>query len=592
MIVKMKKATMLCLPSDKESALEKLRELGVMHIEHESRVESDDISKLEQTLNDIERALTIMATRDVQDSSKNKGDLSGREICEKAVKIIETDASLKKELDSLVRDRDRLAPWGNFSQELLEELKTKETNIYLCEGKKEDIDRLPEQVVVEEINEVDGVHYFLVVSHDPLDDKMLPLANIPEGVKLSELEAKITEHKSMIEKNEALLDDLVSYADTLKEYQTEVVEKLEFATNRDGMTDEGTVVHITGFVPKPSVDELTQTAKENGWGLLIVDPSPEDKVPTFIKVPKLFKISKPIFDFMGIAPGYNEVDVSNVFLIFFTIFFGMIIGDGGYGMIFLTCALIGKFKLKGNREAQLGLNLMMVLSLATIGWGLLTGNFFGVDPKNWPSFMQGIEWFKSNQHIQLLCFMIALAHLSIAHIWSAIVQINSPKAIGEIGWLMLIAGAFFIIIDMVVGISILEMMTAVKFLVAPGILLMLLFSVNWKDIGDILNFPFGAMSAFIDSLSYIRLFAVGLSGYYVAKSFNEMGMGLYDMESIIGYVGGTLIIIMGHMLNITLCIMGVLVHGIRLNTLEFSGHMNLEWAGFVFKPFKKLIEQK
>jgi V/A-type H+-transporting ATPase subunit I len=79
-----------------------------------------------------------------------------------------------------------------------------------------------------------------------------------------------------------------------------------------------------------------------------------------------------------------------------------------------------------------------------------------------------------------------------------------------------------------------------------------------------------------------------LAGYQVAKSFNNMGFGIMEMNNIIGYVGGALVIFMGHALNIALCIMGVLVHGIRLNTLEFSGHLNLEWAGVAFKPFKKL----
>jgi len=366
------------------------------------------------------------------------------------------------------------------------------------------------------------------------------------------------------------------------------------------MTDEGAVVHITGYIPKPSEDELTKTAQTNGWGLLILEPSSEDKVPTYVKVPKLFSASKPIFDFIGISPGYHEVDISAFFLIFFTIFFGMIIGDGGYGAIFLAASLFAKFKVK-SKSAQSAINLFTILSVATVAWGFLTGNFFGIvnsaeavaaNPEafQWPAVMSGIEWFKVDQHIQLLCFMIAITHLTIAHGWKLILQINSLKAAGELGWLGLIWGAFFVIAEMVVKMPIVPMQTAAMYLIAPGLLLMLLFSVDWKDVGDILNFPFGALGGFVDLLSYMRLFAVGLSGYYVAVSFNQLGYGMFEAFPG-GMIVGTLIIVFGHTLNIALCAMGVLVHGIRLNTLEFSGHLDLEWAGFVFAPFKKLTNK-
>ena len=598
MIVKMKKATMLCLHSDKESALDKLRDLGVMHVELENRVESDDIASIEQVVAKIDRAAALLSARVVKDSSQKQGNLSGLEICNEAIEIVETDVALKKVLDELVRDRDRLAPWGEFSQDLVADLRAKDVHVYLCAATKEDIAKLPEHVSIHDIHEEGGEHYFLLISHDEMDEQMLPLANIPEGVSLSELNSSIAGYESKIMKNEARLDDLVHYIGTLEEYQKEIHEELEFTTNRDGMIDAGTVVHMTGYVPAPAVDELTQSAKDNGWGILVVEPASDDAVPTYVKVPKMFSASKPIFDFIGISPGYNEVDISSTFLVFFTIFFGMIIGDGGYGAIFLGLSLFAMTKAT-TAAAKRTVNLFTILSVATVGWGFLTGNFFGVVNSaealaagnfQWPAIMGGVEWFKNDQHIQLLCFMIAIVHLSIAHGWKLILQINTLKAVGEIGWLGLIWGAFFVIAEMVVKMPILPMADAGMYLIGPGLLLMLLFSVDWTDIGDILNFPFGALGGFVDLLSYIRLFAVGLSGYYVAVSFNQLGYGMFEAFPG-GMVVGVLVIVFGHMLNIALCAMGVLVHGIRLNTLEFSGHLDLEWAGFVFAPFKKLINK-
>jgi len=597
MIVKMKKVTLLCLPSDKESALEKLRELGVMHTNVTERPDSEDFVKLEQEKKNIEQAIIQLKIRDNEAISAETLTMSGKEVCEKVIELLDKEAILKKQLESLRRDYDRLYPWGNFSLDTLKDIQGSGLHVYLCSGKEQDLQLLPESVIIEEVSEYEENKYFVVISKQQIDEKMLPLATVPEEYSLQELTKLISKSENELEENELTIAKLVGYIPKLEEYQLEVEEELEFVQNKDSMKNEGVIEHISGFVPVTEVDKLNEVAKDNGWGLLIVDPAEDEQVPTLVKVPKIFSVSKPIFDFMGISPGYHEVDCSVVFLIFFTTFFSMIIGDGGYGCLFLTAAIFAKIKLAKNKEAQPPIKLFMLLSISTIIWGFLTGNFFGLvnSPEaaaagqfQWPDFMNGLDWFKSDKNIQFLCFSIAVTHLTIAHLWSAITKINSKAAVGEIGWILLVIGAFFVICDMVVGMPIISMATAGTFLIAPGVVLMLLFSVNWKDIGDILNFPFGVMGGFIDSLSYIRLFAVGLAGYQVAKSFNNMGFGIMEMNNIIGYVGGALVIFMGHALNIALCIMGVLVHGIRLNTLEFSGHLNLEWAGVAFKPFKKL----
>lgn len=106
-----------------------------------------------------------------------------------------------------------------------------------------------------------------------------------------------------------------------------------------------------------------------------------------------------------------------------------------------------------------------------------------------------------------------------------------------------------------------------------------------------LNLPFALIGSFVDVLSYIRLFAVGLSGTYIAENFNKMGgMVLGALPSslyVIGLLGLILIAVFGHILNIALGFLGVLVHAIRLNTLEFSNHMEMQWGGIRYKPFAR-----
>ena len=101
-----------------------------------------------------------------------------------------------------------------------------------------------------------------------------------------------------------------------------------------------------------------------------------------------------------------------------------------------------------------------------------------------------------------------------------------------------------------------------------------------------LGFPFDVISSFVDMLSYIRLFAVGLAGYYLANCFDGMALGMMH-HSWYGAVGGTLVLLFGQLLNVALCALGVLVHGVRLNTLEFSNHLGLRWTGIEFHPLRK-----
>ncbi|HPQ39721.1 MAG TPA: hypothetical protein PLV45_05050 [bacterium] len=269
-------------------------------------------------------------------------------------------------------------------------------------------------------------------------------------------------------------------------------------------------------------------------------------------------------------------------------------GDGGYGLLFLAGTLV--LKRKAGPSAQVAVNLMFLLSFFTVVWGFLTGNFFGIHPSKLPAFMQGIEYFTGpNQqaNTQYFCFLIGAIHLTIGHGIKLSAVINSTMALAQVGWMAIIWGYFFLGASLVTGSIFPEF---AKYLLIGGAGLVILFSVPAKNIlksigGGLGELMGSIVNSFVDVLSYIRLFAVGLSSYYVAVSFNDMGTGIGSAGSgvmaIPLMIVGALVIVFGHTLNIALCGLSVLVHGIRLNTLEFSGHVGLEWAGVPFQAFRK-----
>jgi V/A-type H+-transporting ATPase subunit I len=187
-----------------------------------------------------------------------------------------------------------------------------------------------------------------------------------------------------------------------------------------------------------------------------------------------------------------------------------------------------------------------------------------------------------------LTFIIGAVHLSLGHLIAAIKKINSLTAVAELGWIVVLAGIYFVANSLVLG-------KAMPGITAPLILsgagLILLFANFQKNIikGVLVtlgNLPLDIINSFSDVVSYIRLFAVGMATVIVAASFNEMAVGS-GIDSVIGGILAVIVLVFGHALNITLALMAVLVHGVRLNMLEFSSHVDMQWSGKKYNPFRK-----
>jgi len=274
-------------------------------------------------------------------------------------------------------------------------------------------------------------------------------------------------------------------------------------------------------------------------------------------------------------PGYKEVDVSIYFLIAFALFFAMLVGDAGYGAIFLIVTLL--FRKKVDSQIRF---LMYVLSGSTIIWGVLSGTYFGSEKiaalpffnnliiENIASF--GVDNISFMMH---LSFLIGAIHLTIAHTVRLFQFINSIKALSELGWVSLVWGLFFLTEQLVLGKTAPEWNI---WLFVGGSILVAFFSVEsknfFKSMGvSVANLPLSLISGFSDIVSYVRLFAVGMATAAVASSFNNMIIpdGFSDM-GIIDLIMAAVALFLGHGLNIALALMAVMVHGIRLNMLELE----------------------
>ena len=337
---------------------------------------------------------------------------------------------------------------------------------------------------------------------------------------------------------------------------------------------------------------------------------------------------------MGTVPGYNEYDISGWFLLFFTVFFGMIFGDGGYGLLVTLVSLILILKNKANGKSSPMLSLVFLVGLATVAWGTVTCTWFGLTPEQLPSWLVNLSvtplsnaadfknggqpyrlylsWsdvgLTTGQNLQIFCFTLALLQLSVAHIKGIKRNLKnkSLKVLGEFGSLVQLWGMFYVVLSMVVSSQIFPLnlvvngipvgMTAIL-LVAGGFALSFIFANYEGSLGksilesckNIISVLLGVVNVFSDIVSYIRLWAVGLAGAAISNTVNTMAGPL--MGHAILFIAAVLLLVFGHGLNMILNLLSVIVHGVRLNTLEFSTHLGMSWSGFKYEPFKETVKK-
>ncbi|OQX95239.1 hypothetical protein B6I21_06480 [candidate division KSB1 bacterium 4572_119] len=590
MIVKMKKTTILLGEKYRDSALKELRKLGVLHIQDVTPPVSADITHLETKIENVSKALLVLIP-EPENLLHVKND--------KAESFIDNVLSLNQQKEALLRELEEqieihkwFKRWGAISYASVQALKEKNIFIRYYVADKNAFKTVPDEAIIHEANEEQNTVYFAFFSEsaeDRLDFKEDPMP----PVELSEIENKIDELEKEVEKINEEIKRLSRYRESFIDYQLGLEKQLELVRVKHGMGVDDQISYLQGYCPVEKINEIQKTADKKGWGYIFEEPENPNEVPTLLRNPKWVRMINPLFEFMGTLPGYKELDVSLVFMAFFSIFYALIVGDAGYGLIFLLSTLVFDLKKKdGPREF---FNLMYLVSFSTIVWGAVTGTWFGAEQFAQLPFLkifiiEPISSFNpdSSELIMKLTFIIGVIHLSIGHLMTAFNKMNSLTALAEIGWVLVLWAVFFVANNIVLGS---EMASITMPLLLAGVVLILLFANFQKNVikgmlQTLGNLPLDIISAFSDIVSYIRLFAVGLATVIVATNFNTMAIGS-GINSILSGIIAALILFLGHSINLALCGMSILVHGVRLNMLEFSGHVGVQWTGKPYEPFKE-----
>lgn len=606
MIVKMSKVSFIFLDSEKDLSLKKIRKAGVVHLK-KTPGSSETLTTLTADRDRIIRSLSRLDVKAEQEEYSYSED-KARDLCNKVLAVLNS-IDETEEKRNLIRESLVLwKPWGDFDPSEVSILKSKGVTLKFYESTKAEWDDFSKDyrsfVVSSDKKTVYGI--VAVVEGESAPD--IATVVLPEfGV--SELLQQKTDTEKKLEGLYKELQQFSRQQNMLKALLRSVEQDVEYHEIRTGLGNEEQLDYFTGFMPERSKGDIQSLASENGWAVIISEPTEDDVVPSLVENNKFVNTIKPLFDILEVLPGYKEMDISLDFLISFTLFFAMLIGDGGYGTLFLLITILIRFKSKKGGPA---FNLMYLLSGGTIVWGMLTGNWFGsMALGNWeplknlviPQISAFPQLFgtdvDSSATIKYMCFVIATIQLCVARFKNFVFKMPSFAAFEQLGWLAMLLGVYHVVLFLVLGIS--PIPPYAMRMIGGGLVVVIVFSkqeqgVNFfKGVLKGLN-PIGLFQLFLDSIgllsdiiSYIRLFAVGLASLAIATSFNAMAAPMMA-EPGVAMIGGIIILLLGHSLNIIMGGLALIVHGVRLDMLEYSGHLDMEWSGFKYEPFRKVQE--
>lgn len=579
----MKKIHLIVQKKDVAQSLEDLADFGLVHIEHCQAPEGRPVEVARETVEILDQVLAILNTIKDKKAAEQCADWR-----ERATEILDLQALINQHhefIDKRTKRIEKWEAWGDFDPQDIRDLAEKGIFVQLYEVSSSVKQlEIPDGVVMQEIGKAKGFTRYVAVK---TDNENLPYDRVyPPPVSLSNLKLLQAEEETELGQLNKLLWEETAYAGQLKKIRDAAQYELDIKSAEAGMYDYDRICFLKGFIPEDNLHDIKSYAHQQQWGILIEDPADEDDVPTKLKNKEWVNLSKPAFDLIEILPGYSEVDISPVFLVFFTLFFAMLIGDAAYGMIFGLLTAFVQVKFGKKIKDKTPFFLMYLLTGFCIVFGVLTGTYFG---QAWlpDSIQPVVPWLNETKNIQLVCFIIAVIHLTIARLWAFKQKTPSILALQEIGWLLVVWGMFFVANYFVLGYAM--PVFAVPMIGVGAALALFFMAPPWelpKKIGqEAIPFMLGIIGAGTDIVSYIRLFAVGVATVAVADAANSMWVTpiLYGFNYVLFFFL--------HGLNMVLAMMAILVHAVRLNVLEFSGHLGLEWAGVKFQPLKKTLQE-
>lgn len=603
MVKKMKKFSFLIYHNDYDVFLQDLRELGLIHVaqqvkevEHNDELEDylDQLKKLQLS----KKILQSATSNDKTEIPQNIANVDlGYKVPQDIDNIQERITTLNQQIQVSSKELESLEPWGNFDTEIIKKLKESGYNInffsiqksaYKPEWEKEFNAIL--------INESSRYNFITVTQQDNVAEQLgLEPLKLPD-VSFNDLSNLIESLKDKRNKEEESLKMLSADIPSIDAAIIDLESKISLKNvvlNTSRVADDKLML-MQGWAPAEKESKIESYLQSKDAYYEVSDPKPEDDVPIQLKNNKFFKLFEPITK-LYMLPKYNELDLTAYFAPFFMIFFGLSLGDVGYGLFLFLVATGAKMWKKSTMGDSLKstLSLVQVLGVSAFFCGILTGGFFGIQLYDLnTSFTHKLKdkvYFDNDMMFNLALILggVQVIFGMVLKVFNRSIQFGYVYGISTIGWIILllsfiISALFPTFLPMggtvhliILGISAI----AIFFINSPGKNIFLNLGLG---LWDTYNMATGLLG---DILSYVRLFALGLSGGILATVFTDLAVGMSPDIMILGPLVTILIFVVGHAINIFMNTLGAIVHPMRLTFVEFFKNSEFSGGGQKYQPF-------
>jgi V/A-type H+-transporting ATPase subunit I len=596
-IVAMRKVT-LCAPvRDKEAVIEDLQRLGCVHL-----VPLAPLPKAPETLPPAHAVDAYKALRyltDVRDKRRQVADPDGFDMQRVVAQVLANRGLVRETEDrrDALRERcEALKPWGDFRlppPEALGGLRLWFYQVPVTAMARLVALGMPWQVVHRDNR---FAYVAVIAAEEPSADALPVPRTHTGGLPLAEV-------KRRLDAAEIELEELLAQRQALTRWCQLIARNLaraeDSAARRHAAAqtlDLDGLFAIQGWLPAPDQQAVDAFAARHRAALLIEDPGPSDRPPTLLDNPNALAGGQDLVAFYQ-TPGYRAWDPSLVVFLSFALFFAMILSDAGYAAVFAV-ALLALWRRLGVRP--LGQRLR-VLAAALVGsalvWGVLAGSYFGLAPPE-GSVLAALQVIDINDFgtMMRLSVGIGVVHIAIANASMAWQVRGTPRARAALGWIGALLGGYLLWLGETGAGQVVSWS-------GTGLLVAGLAAVFWFAGARPVRRPLDALwwgieglraltditKAFGDVLSYLRLFALGLASASLALTFNDLAHQAAAVYPGLGLLLALLILLVGHGLNLALSLMSGVVHGLRLNFIEFY-NWGLSEEGYPFKAFARREE--
>ena len=607
MIQPMSKYAFLVFHRDYEAVLHQLRELGVLHIqERRDTREVEELQQIQQERGEVKTLLRQLRPfaegQDPELHPRLRQRTEGLELCHELHGLLELRGQKQQELAALRAEASEVALWGDFSPERLEQL---DAAGYQLEFYSMPLARYTEDFEaghdVLPIAEQAGRKYFVLVRRAgdaaPLTEADRLARPARSVAQVEELIAQRREELETLERSITI--EAPSHLAELEQYDRLLENELSFGKAQlqaERLADERLYL-LEGFVPTEQAEHFEQELAKTGCYFKQIDFDPAtERVPIQLKnnsFARSFEFITQLFS----LPNYGEIDQTVLIAPFFMLFFGMCFGDAGYGLILLLASTYFRLRNKGGDNSLLSLGQWLGGGAFVVG--LVLGSIFGMELP----WARDKDYLFNQDNMMVIAVVIGLIQVFFGKL------VGAYKTSRQQGWRYALSGYAWVLL--LIGLGLIYLLPKLEIALPlwlqyglygiVGLSILVAFLYNSPGKNPLINVGSGLWTSYNnasgllgDALSYIRLFAIGLTGSILGSVFNQLAMSCIPSGAdasiggiVIGWVMALFILAFGHTINFGIALIGAFVHPLRLTFVEYYKNSEFEGGGRPYAPLKR-----